>query len=590
MAAGTKSRQLFVNGVRAVKARSEGPLEKAKNVKAEDGTTPLGIQTSDVSLKDYKRVDDIELVFYEKWTNPRCQVSSITDNGDGTITLVMDAVGWKAMSNKGGTSVTVPEYIENALELLDEEGEWYLDSVEGYVYYKPRFFENLSTARVILPTTEKLVSIEGTSVQAPIKNIQFDNIEFAYATWNRPSTENGHSDAQNNHIRQGGDRLVDGTIEVKNAYNVDFTNCNFNRLGTTALRLTDAIRDCNIDGNEFYELSAGAINLGDPANKSDNKQVVNPTDPLYFITDNTITNNYIHKVAVDFMSAAGLSVGFPKNTTIANNELYCMPYSGMHIGYGWASYEESGTGTENLEIVNNYIHDVMNDRIFDGGAIYTLGMTGGTWENPNIISENYIYDVGNQFGALYTDEGSAFWSLTKNVIDLSLNPIWRGDGSSALAPRWLHVHTSSIHDNAYTGNFATTTNALMKGTNCDYEPAKLAVGGTWPEEAIDIINRSGITQKYRRNFQYGLQRIDALDSITLASGESVENNPVCYTVKNVFYTLNGIERYAKSSNEQVATVDGNVITAHAPGTAEITYYFIEQGILRTSTTTIIVEE
>ncbi|HBL82239.1 MAG TPA: hypothetical protein DD391_06520 [Clostridiales bacterium] len=586
---GTMSRQLFVNGVRAVKARNEGPLQNAQNVKAEDGTTPLGIKTSDVSLKDFRRIDDIELVFYEKWTNPRCQVSEIQDNGDGTITLVMDAVGWKAMSNKGGTSVTVPQYIENALELLDEEGEWYLDSVDGYVYYKPRFFENLDTARVILPTTEKLVAIEGKSVSEPIKNISFDNIEFAYSTWNRPSTENGHSDAQNNHIRQNGDRLVDGAVEVKNAHNVNFTNCDFNRLGTTALRLTDAIQGCNIVGNEFYELSAGAVNLGDPQNKSDNSQVVNPTDPEYFITDNAIENNYIHKIGVDFMSAAAISAGFPKNTTIANNELYGMPYSGMHIGYGWASLEESGAGTVNLKIVNNYIHDVMNDRIFDGGAIYTLGMTGGTWENPNIISENYIYDVGNQYGALYTDEGSAFWSLTKNVIDLSPNPVWRGSGSTVLEPRWLHVHTSSIHDNTYSQNYATTTNDLMRGTNCVYEPAILISEGHLPEEALDIINRSGITAGYRQNFKYGLQRVENVESLTLTTGESVLNNPVCFTVKNAFYTVNGLEMYARSSNEQVATVENNVITARALGTAEITYYFIEQGILKTTATTVTVK-
>ncbi len=595
VAAGTASRQLFVNGVRAVKARSEGGLSNAKNIQekvmvnGKETTNYIGIQTSDVSLKDFRRVDDIELVFYEKWTNPRCQVSEIQENNDGTITLVMDQVGWKAMSNKGGTSVTVPVYIENALELLDEEGEWYLDSAEGYVYYKPRFFEDLSTAKVVLPTTEKLVSIEGASVSAPAENITFDNIEFAYSTWNRPSTENGHSDAQNNHIRQNGDRLVDGAIEVKNAHNVDFTNCDFNRLGTTALKMTDAIQNCDIVGNEFYELSAGAINLGDPANKSDNNQVVNPTDPAYFITNNNILNNYIHKIGVDFMSAAAISAGFPKNTTIANNELYSMPYSGMHIGYGWASYEETGTGTENFKIVNNYIHDVMNDRIFDGGAIYTIGMTGGTNENPNVISENYIYDVGNQYGALYPDEGSAFWSLTKNVIDLSPNPVWRGSGSTVLEPRWLHVHTSSIHDNVFSENYSTTTNALMKGTNCVYEQANLVLEGHWPNEALGIINRSGIEPAYRQNFKYGLQRIENVENLTLIPGESIRNNPVCYTIKNAFYTLNGLERFAKSSNEQVATVENNVICAHAPGTAEITYYFIEQGILRTVTTTVTVQ-
>ena len=64
---------------------------------------------------------------------------------------------------------------------------------------------------------------------------------------------------------------------------------------------------------------------------------------------------------------------------------------------------------------------------------------------------------------------------------------------------------------------------------------------------------------------------------------------MCFTVKNAFYTVNGLEMYARSSNEQVAAVENNVITARAPGTAEITYYFIEQGILKTTATTVTVK-
>ncbi|MBQ4086955.1 MAG: carbohydrate binding domain-containing protein, partial [Clostridia bacterium] len=361
--AGTQSRHLYVNGVRAVKAKNNGPLSNAVNLKqlTSDGSylskeavdklveadstikySDIGIKTSDTFLKDYKRVNDIELVFYEQWTNPRCQVASITDNGDGTITLVMDAVGWKAMCHKGGTAVTTPVYIENAIELLDEEGEWYLDSVDGYVYYKPRFFENMKTADIVLPTTEKMFVLAGASVDAPIKNIRFDNIEFTESTWMRPSTENGHSDAQNNHIRQNGDKLCDAAIEVSNAHNVDFTNCDFNRLGITALKMTGAIQNCDVVGNEFYELGGSAINLGEITGTN----VVNPKEEKYFITDNNITDNYIHNFGMDFKSAAGLSVGFPKNTNVVHNEIYSGAYSGMHIGYGWASYENTGTATE----------------------------------------------------------------------------------------------------------------------------------------------------------------------------------------------------------------------------------------------------
>ena len=88
----------------------------------------------------------------------------------------------------------------------------------------------------------------------------------------------------------------------------------------------------------------------------------------------------------------------------------------------------------------------------------------------------------------------------------------------------------------------------MRGTNCVYEPAILISEGHLPEEALDIINRSGITAGYRQNFKYGLQRVENVESLTLTTGESVLNNPVCFTVKNAFYTVNGLEMYASSRN------------------------------------------
>jgi len=104
---GAASRQLFVDGVRAQKARSIAGLSDAANIKklangtyvtAEEyeilketdsslNASAIGIRTTDTFLKDYKRINDIELVFYEQWTSPRCQVSSIVDNDDGTVLL-----------------------------------------------------------------------------------------------------------------------------------------------------------------------------------------------------------------------------------------------------------------------------------------------------------------------------------------------------------------------------------------------------------------------------------------------------------------------------------------------------------------------
>ena len=120
-----QTRQLWVNDVRATRARSEGTLVNASLVSGE------GYLCGNTEFLSYKHPEDLEFVFQEYWTNPRCGVTSVSQEGD-KVKVVMDQPGWNSVTNKGQTSVDgVPVYYENALELLDSPGEWYLDKAEN---------------------------------------------------------------------------------------------------------------------------------------------------------------------------------------------------------------------------------------------------------------------------------------------------------------------------------------------------------------------------------------------------------------------------------------------------------------------------
>ena len=60
--------------------------------------------------------------------------------------------------------MALPNYVENALELLDEPGEWYLDQPAKTMYYKPRPGEDLTKAPVVVPALETLVEMRGASI------------------------------------------------------------------------------------------------------------------------------------------------------------------------------------------------------------------------------------------------------------------------------------------------------------------------------------------------------------------------------------------------------------------------------------------
>ena len=79
----------------------------------------------------------------------------------------------------------------------------------------------------------------------------------------RPSSNNGHADAQNNHIREQGspDRLPDAAVTVKRANTVLFTGCTFTRMGITALKMVEGVQNSHIVGNRFFDISGSAVNL-----------------------------------------------------------------------------------------------------------------------------------------------------------------------------------------------------------------------------------------------------------------------------------------------------------------------------------------
>lgn len=571
---GMNTRQLYVNGIRAVRARSAAGLTQAKQ-------TTEGYTCTDAFLAELTHPEDLEMVYYVKWTNPRCRVAGITENS-GEVQIAMDATGWSKIRNKGQSSVTstyLPAYYENAYELIDQEGEWYMDTHSGYLYYKPRFFEDMNSADVEMPVLEKLLTIRGTA-DSNAANLEFRGIDFMYTTWMDP-TENGYlADMQNNHQSGIPGALPDAAVELSYVNNIIFTDCIFAKLGITAMKLTEGVKNCRIAGNAFYDISGTAVSLGVPS--GDYSKYINPTDERYVVRNNQITDNYIHHTGMDYKSAAAISAAFPKDTQISYNEIYASPYSGLHLGYGWNTYAQNGTATENLTVKGNYIHNVMNDKIYDGGAIYTMGKTSGTAENYNRITQNYIKDVRNHYGALYPDEGSQFWEFSENVIDLSRYPLYYGAGGGSGSPaKWLHLWTDSITNNRLVNNYATTANATNAGKNNVFEEPAVYEPAAWPEAAQDIIEAAGIRQPYAQRLTGGMQDVEALTEYVVQVGDEIVLSVAGATGKGRRYDFRNAKIYIQNSAPEVVRIGSDFQgQAISSGEATIRIAIVEDGILQ----------
>ncbi len=388
-------------------------------------------RTTNSDMADWRNRSDIELGYYVVWSHMICPVESIARDEAGGAIVTMRQPCYYIARHKEGVQAGLPDYAENAFELLDEPGEWYLDRSEGVVYYFPRPGERLDECEVIAPVVETLLELKGT-LDEPIHHIRFEGITFAHAGWLRPS-ELGHADYQANFVvldpttlyERGGTVVPihneatksPANIVLDAAKSVVFERCVFTHLGGAGVDLQHGPQDNAICGCEFYDISGSAIQVGDVLRDDHH-----PEDERLIVRGNRIVNNYIHDIGVEYQDSIGVFVGYTDGTVIAHNEICSLPYSGISVGWGWGEedagggnyplpfYYDAPTPSSNNRIEYNHIHHVLLQRT-DGGGIYTLGNQLGT-----IIARNHIHDNVGVPGGIYLDEGSGYIEVTGNAV------------------------------------------------------------------------------------------------------------------------------------------------------------------------------
>jgi len=590
--AGTDTRQLFVNNVRATRARSEGGL-----------TNPIyqaayGYTSDDVEIATWNNLDDVEMVYFRNWKQSRCSLDTATVE-EGKVKLIMDQPGWKDVWYGANDPASVPPaWYENALELLDEPGEWYLDKAENKLYYMPRKWEDMGDVTMTIPIVEELLTVYGTAYDQQAENISFEGIIFADTTWLDPTRDGYHADHQNNHVNLAihnvGNKLADAAITVARANSIRFTDCSFTRMGITALKMVDGVQNSVVVGNHFYDISGGAVNIGEPDWL--NPAVANPSDKYMVMKNCDVLNNYIHNIGVDYESAAAISVGFASDVDLSYNEIFNIPYSGFHIGYGWQMGRENIL--RNVNIANNFMHHTSNGTVHDGGAVYTIGRTGyDSDEYINIISGNYIKDQMTSTAVLYLDNGTTNWKATGNVIDIS--KIKHTTSGNPL--RWVFTNTYA-EDNLVEGNFTATKEAWSYRIEGDSMPYDYPTGdyyneqtgnkyinntycenAEWTPDALEIIAASGLQDGYDdvRNNQAEIITSNLSESgILVGIGNTFEVEVAFTDGKDNTIAESNTQLYYEIEDETLATIstDG-IITGKAEGQTTVRVYVISNNIL-----------
>ena len=500
---GIGNRQLYVNCVRAIRAHKGSGLSGVVK-------TNTGFTTTDATIQTWGNKSDIEFIFNglqggvtrsygTYWIEARIGVASIV----GTV-ITMKEPAWSAVNRSDGSQWTpFPTDIENAYELLDQPGEWYLDRPAGVVYYIPRTGEDMATACVIAPVLETLVSAVGT-LAAPLHNIQFKGITFAHATWLVPSGNEGFPEDQAN-CCAGNIGWPPGNITFRAARNLRFEGCIFKHLGgALGLDIGGGSQNNVVVGCCFTDISGNGIHLG---NTSDPVR----SDTRARDTGNQVVDCYVHDVCCEYRGGVGIFCGYVSDMLVSHNEISNTPYSGLSCGWGWGT----NSYAQDNQFTYNYFHNFCLS-LGDGGGIYTLSNQPNTKWNNNWFDSMPFRENG---AAIYPDEGSGNMEIHHNVC-------------SNIGNKWLHIWISTIHDITIHDIWSNTAAALNNGTNCSVTNLTVVTTGNWPQAAKDIMNNAGIESAYVsiKTVQCACSRNcpdQPPTSIKLSGNDGVTENQLC---------------------------------------------------------------
>lgn len=449
-------RQLWVNDKKAVRARTPGDGTMERLVAWDRPKREAWIPATTVLPA---KLDGVEMVILQMWEIAVLRVKSHRIEGDRAAVTFHEPESrvefehpWPqpVIDPKVGNS---PFFLTNALEFLDQPGEWFEDVAAGRVYYWPREGEDLTSARVVVPALETLVQVAGT-VDRPVKHMAFEGISFACTTWLRPSLS-GHvplqaglfmTDAYG--LKPPGTpdwRSLDNQawlgrppamVEARGAQHLRFTRCRFECTAANGLNLMEAVQDSTVEGCAFRDIGINGLMVGTLSEGGTEAHLPwNPADERAVCARLRLANNLITDCANEDWGGVALIAGFVRDTAIEHNEIGHTSYTGISLGWGW-------TRTPNVMRKNtvraNLIHHTAT-RMSDTAGIYTLSAQPGTIVSENVVRDivmsPYVHDPEHWF-YLYTDEGSSFitvrdnWCPAERFLQNATGPgnLWENNG------------------------------------------------------------------------------------------------------------------------------------------------------------------
>ncbi|VGO11754.1 hypothetical protein PDESU_00300 [Pontiella desulfatans] len=326
-------------------------------------------------------------------------------------------------------------WVENAIEYLDEPGEWVVNTREGLIYMWPK--KDMADMNVMAPYLQEFIRVEGSENGPFASHLRFEGLTFTHGV--RDTLLEDDKGLQ--HDWEMYDK-ANAVIRFRFAEDCAVDSCVIKSSSGTGIRLDLHCQRIKITRNHLHHLGGGGIVLSgySPGTKDVNK-------------NNVVHDNYIHHIGELLMHSCAIFIAQSGHNEISHNTIHDVPYNGIvvsgcrpHEFYlvkripfrrAWVSsirfeecepYIKKGLEAKSQNRLEHFLpllharenRIVMNDisrtllKLHDGNAIYFSAMG-----EDNVVERNYLHENHDTAGAIRLDDNPSFTIIRENVITTS---------------------------------------------------------------------------------------------------------------------------------------------------------------------------
>ena len=196
------------------------------------------------------------------WTGAQISVFPTLDSPHALLDITVDPVKhtitpatFAGLTYRSGNRF----FVENVLDALDAENEWYLDAPGGILYYKTSQGDP-GALHVRAPLVKNLLVFQGDAGSfvhdIQISGLTFTNTDYTDEAHLRPWDQEHHG----NNIYYS---PIDGAIEIYDANDIAIRNSQFTDVGSYAIGVGQLSHNVEISGNTMSDLGSGGVALGE---------------------------------------------------------------------------------------------------------------------------------------------------------------------------------------------------------------------------------------------------------------------------------------------------------------------------------------